>query len=69
MVKVICDSNSMNGKVQSITTICFISYERKPIAKFLQFTTTCFSLIGHHQVVSLPVKEESLHNMGDASYW
>jgi hypothetical protein len=48
----------MDGKVQSITTIfCFISYERESIAK-LQFSTTCFGLFGHHQVVLLPVKEE-----------
>jgi hypothetical protein len=59
----------MNGRVKSVTNICFISYEREPIAKFLQFTTTCFGIIGHHQFVLLPVKEESLHNMGGASYW
>jgi hypothetical protein len=45
----------------------FISYEREPTAKFLQFTTTCFGLTGHHQVVLLPVKEESLHNVEGAS--
>jgi hypothetical protein len=45
----------VNGwEVQSITTIFIISYEVEYIADYLlQFATTCFGLIGHHQVVNI----------------
>jgi hypothetical protein len=53
-------STKFNGwEVQSNTTMFFVGYEVAYIAKtfLLQLTTTCFGLIGHHQVVNTSCKE------------
>jgi hypothetical protein len=49
----------MDGKCSQNTTLFVVGYEVKKKKKnfLLQLATTCFGLIGHHQVVNTSCKE------------